>query len=75
LDDKRIDVVDLDLQSQEVNYRREYLLGLVGNITYNIQNLSPSERIAMAAFSQIGQFSGCGSRTTAGFGAVEVSFG
>lgn len=74
-DDREINVVDIDLTSHEISYRRERLRGFTGSVTYDVRNLSDDERAAMCAFALLGPYAGCGSRTTAGFGAVTVEFG
>lgn len=72
-DDRETNVVDINVASHEIAYRRERLRGFTGTVTYDISNLPEDERAAMCAFALLGPYAGCGSRTTAGFGAVTIA--
>ncbi|MFM8517082.1 MAG: CRISPR system precrRNA processing endoribonuclease RAMP protein Cas6 [Nevskiaceae bacterium] len=71
-DDRQVNVVAIDLRTHDLSYRGERLGGFTGSVTYDVSGLPDSDRAAMCAFALIGPYAGCGSRTTAGFGAVSV---
>jgi CRISPR-associated endoribonuclease Cas6 len=70
--DLEIDVTRIELKSVDLSYRRQNIRGIVGEVTYDLSRLDEEERHAMAAFALLAPFAGCGTRTTAGFGACRT---
>lgn len=72
-DDRQIHVINLDVTTQRITYRRQHLTGLVGTVTYDLGDLPPEQRAAMDALAKLAPYAGCGSRTTAGFGVTQLT--
>lgn len=73
-DDRGIHVTRLEVRTEHASYRGRPTHGIVGRVTYDLRDLPPEHRAALDALAQLAPYAGCGSRTTAGFGVVDVFY-
>jgi len=72
LDDREINVARVDVRTHDLNYRGRPVAGVTGEVVYDLADLSKEHRAALHALALLAPYAGCGSRTSAGFGAAEL---
>jgi CRISPR-associated endoribonuclease Cas6 len=72
LDDREIHVARVELRTHDLSYRGRPVTAVTGAVVYDLGDLSEEHRAALHALALLAPYAGCGSRTSAGFGAAEV---
>jgi CRISPR-associated endoribonuclease Cas6 len=71
-DDHLMNVTRVDLNTHSLHYRNQPISAVTGEVVYDLHLLPEEHRAALHALSLLAPYAGCGSRTSAGFGAADV---